>query len=144
MARKNATPHNEAAHLATLEKRAQVLELRRAGASLRDMERALGIDKNTAKRYLDEAMADLQAAQNEKAEATRAVELDRLERLHMVLWPTATAKDTDADTRNKAVDRLIRISERRSKLLGLDAPVRADVNISGSVSMTDFLREGGE
>ncbi len=143
MARKNATPHNEAAHLATLEKRTQVLELRRAGASLRDMERALGIDKNTAKRYLDEAMADLQAAQNEKAEATRAVELDRLERLHMALWPKAVGgKDVPPDY--AAVDRLVRISERRSKLLGLDAPVKTDVNISGSISMTDFLREDGE
>ena len=127
MARKQATPHNDAARLATQEKREKALDLRRAGASLRDIARALGVAHSTAKEYLDEAMADLQAAQNEKAEATRAVELDRLERLHMSLWPTATGKDTEPETRNKAIDRLVRISERRSKLLGLDAPQRQEL-----------------
>lgn len=118
---------NDASHLAAVDRQAQALDLRRAGASLRDIGRALGVDHTTAKKYLDKAMADLQAAQNEKAEATRAVELDRLERLHMALWPIATGKDTEPDTRNKTIDRLIRISERRSKLLGLDAPVKQEL-----------------
>ena len=118
---------NEAAHLAAADRQAQALDLRRAGASVRDIGRALGVDHTTAKKYLDKAMADLQAAQNEKAEATRAVELDRLDRLHMAAWPLATGKDTDADTRFKAIDRLVRIADRRAKLLGLDAPVKQEL-----------------
>ena len=144
MARKQSDPHNQAARLATQEKREKALVLRRAGASLRDIARALGVSHVTAKEYLDDAMKDLQAAQNEKAEATRAVELDRLDRLHMAAWPLATGKDTDADTRFKAIDRLVRIADRRAKLLGLDAPVKSEVAVTGTVSLSDLLRGDGE
>lgn len=145
MARKavNNQASNDAARLATQDKREKALDLRRAGASLRDIGRALGVSHVTAKEYLDDAMKDLQAAQNEKAEATRAVELDRLDRLHMAAWPLATGKDTDADTRFKAIDRLVRIADRRAKLLGLDAPAKAELALTGSVSITDFLSDGG-
>lgn len=127
---------NDAAHLATMENRAKVLDMKRAGFSLREMERAIGLDHTTCKRYLDEAMADLQAAQNEKAEAARAVELDRLDKLHMSIWANATGKDVSPDVRNAAIDRLVRIADRRAKLLGLDAPTKMDMQVSGNVRLS--------
>jgi hypothetical protein len=53
------------------------------------------------------------------------LELMRLERLHAAVWPQAIRGDVNA------VDRVLRIMERRARLLGLDAPKR--VAMSGDV-----------
>lgn len=131
MPRTNA-PHNEASKLSAMDNRAKALDLRRAGASLRDIAKALGVSHQSAKRYIDAAIADLHDSQNQKTEDYRAVEIDRLERLHMSLWQKALGGKRDGvevPPDYAAVDRLIRISERRSKLLGLDAS--AAVKVSG-------------
>jgi len=128
---------NEASHLATIKNRASALELRRAGASLREIANAIGVSHVQAKRYLDAAMKDLQDAQNDSAEATRAVELDRLDRLHMALWPRAIGgKDKAPDYH--AIDRLVRIADRRAKLLGLDAPVRTELTGRDGAPLLSF------
>lgn len=123
-------PHNEASKLSAMDNRAKALDLRRAGASLRDIAKALGVSHQSAKRYIDTAISDLHNSQNQKTEDYRAVELDRLERLHMALWQRAIGgkrDGVDIPPDYAAVDRLVRISERRSKLLGLDAPVKQEL-----------------
>lgn len=108
-------------NVAAAERRLTTLELRKAGLSLRQIAQRTGVSVSMAKKDLDRALADLLAEQNTKAEDWRALELERLEKMHVALWPKVV---NDAPNMH-AVDRVLRIAERRSKLLGLDMPVRS-------------------
>ena len=61
-------------------------------------------------------------------DALRALELDRLDRY---LLAAETVALTSKDPRDKlaALDRALKIQERRAKLMGLDAPERHDVTV---------------
>ena len=50
----------------------------------------------------------------------RQLEGARLDALMATLWPLATRRSPDMT----AIDRLLRIAERRAKLFGLDMPVK--------------------
>lgn len=108
-------------NVAAAERRLTTLELRKAGLSLRQIAQRTGVSVSMAKKDLDRALADLLAEQNTKAEDWRALELERLEKMHVALWP----KVVNEAPNMAAVDRVLRIAERRSKLLGLDMPVRS-------------------
>jgi hypothetical protein len=56
----------------------------------------------------------------------RRQEGDMLDQLHVVCWEMAM--DRSNKGRLFAVDRVLAISERRSKLLGMDVPVKEAVN----------------
>lgn len=83
----------------------RVLNLRRGGASFDAISQALNLTPDTARACFDVALGTVDT------EVQQALELDRLDRLHMAVWPKATSGDLDA------VDRLLRISERRDKVL---------------------------
>lgn len=83
----------------------RVLNLRRGGASFDAISQALNITPETARACFDKALGAVDT------EVQQALELDRLDRLHMAVWPKATGGDLDA------VDRLLKISERRDKVL---------------------------
>lgn len=55
------------------------------------------------------------------ADELRTRELHMLDELHRSIWPEAV--DTNNKWRLTAVDRLVTISERRAKLMGLDIPI---------------------
>lgn len=122
MARTNAAPHNAAVKLAAADRRLRALELRKAGATLHQIAAQTGVSHEQSRKDLQRAMADLLAEQNASAEELRALELERLERLHIALWKQAT------DGHHGAIDRLLRIAERRAKLLGLDAPTKTETS----------------
>ena len=67
--------------------------------------------------------AGMQKAFCEPAQELRALELERLDRLHEALWPRAIGGD------DAALDRLLRVIDRRVRLLGLDAPARGQADV---------------
>lgn len=73
--------------------------------------------------------------EHEGAAQLRAVESRRLDELLAGVWPKAIAGDTDA------VRTVLRISERRSKLLGLDAPVQVAVEGIGEQEFAERYAE---
>jgi len=83
----------------------QVLSLRRAGAQFDVIADRLGLTPESAKAMFDKALAAFDP------ELSRALEADRLDRLHMAVWPQAQAGDL------AAVDRIIKLSERREKVV---------------------------
>lgn len=103
------------------ERRVEALKLRQAGASYREIGRTLGIDAMTAHSDVKAAVAELNEQQNELAIEVRRLELERLDRMQLALWKQAM------DGNQGAHDRVLRIMERRAKLLGLDAPTRAEL-----------------
>lgn len=96
-------------NVAAAERRLTTLELRKAGLSLRQIAQRTGVSVSMAKKDLDRALADLLAEQNTKAEDWRALELERLEKMHVALWP----KVVNEAPNMAAVDRVLRIAERR-------------------------------
>lgn len=104
--------------VAAVEKQRQALELRKAGVGFGDIAERLGYaDASGAYRAVKTA---LKKTLQEPADEVRRIELERLDRMLLGLWPKATKGDT------WAVDRVLRIMERRAGLLGLDAPKRVE------------------
>lgn len=79
--------------------------------------------KQTAWEHVVKAMREIAERTAEDAEALQRIEVERLDRLLDALWTAAIAGDCGA------VDRVLKIAERRSKLLGLDAPTRTDATV---------------
>jgi hypothetical protein len=105
-------------NVARAERWAQAAQLRAAGATFREIGRALDVDPTTAQtwvwRYLKEVAV-------EAADEMRLQEGQRLDRLQRGLWAQATAGDT------RAVLAVLRIMERRARMFGLDMPVQVQV-----------------
>lgn len=112
--------------IAAAERHRQALDLRKAGASYRAIAAKLGYDSPSSVHKA--VAAALRRITEEPAAEVRTLELERLDALTIALWPQA------AKGHLGAVDRLLRVMERRAKLLGLDAPER--VAMSGDFTET--------
>jgi hypothetical protein len=111
------------------ERRLKSLELRKAGLSYEQIGKALGV---SGKQAYDDVQTALQLLIDEHAETIihmRQLELERLDALITSLWTRARGgKQVDPDTGQTvivppdyaALDRVLRIMERRAKLLGID------------------------
>lgn len=107
--------------------RVMALQLRRDGASYRTIAHAMTvemqkqghdrtIDKNVAHRLVVEALNELREQNAESAEHVKQIEIERLD-----IWTQRLATSKNANT-PRTIDTLLRIQERRARLLGLDAP----------------------
>jgi hypothetical protein len=103
-----------------IDKERQVVELRRAGATYEECARAVGY-ATAQGAYLAYHRALKRTLLDAGADEMRNVESDRLERLQRAAWPNAMAGET------QAINAVIRIMERRARLLGLDAPSKLQV-----------------
>jgi hypothetical protein len=111
-------------------RRAKALQLRLDGEPYESIAATLGVDTMTA--YNDVVQA-LRLSIKEKAEEVLDVELKRLDKLHASLWREFNAGNLDLS------DRILRVAERRSKLLGLDAAIRVDHKVE--VDVSKFIAE---
>ena len=120
----------------TQERRAFILELRRSGATYRQIAKAtikkfgadnlpLGFDCRYASMDVKRELEKLQAINESQADDLMTLELDRLDAMLLGLWQRARSGD------EKAVDRVLRIMERRARLLGLDKAQGIDITSGG-------------
>ena len=107
----------------TAARRLQALELRKAGASYQQIGERLGISNGQAFQDVKREMAKIAEQATELATEVRQMELERLDAMHLGLWPEARKGHLGA------VDRVLRIMERRASLLGLDAPKQQDIRL---------------
>lgn len=105
--------------------RERALELRLAGATYRQIGKAIGVGPSRAFRYVQHVLAEVAARSEEKADELKRLEDQRLDALLLSWWGRATAGDKDA----AAI--ALRVLERRAKLHGLDAPAKSDVTTDG-------------
>jgi len=96
------------------------LELRKKGLSYSQIGRELQVRPSTAYRYVVSELANLADVCLEEAAVIRDIELQRLDDLYQIAWIEANAGNI------AAIDRCLRVMERRAKLLGLDAPEKID------------------
>ena len=114
---------------AIAERRVLALELRKAGAPYRQIARDLGVDVHTAHADVAAELGALRATAVTEATELRALELERLDGMTSGLWPHIQ------DGSAAAVSAGVRVSERRSRLLGLDAPVVTKGELTGSLGI---------
>lgn len=101
------------------EQAAECFRLRRAGMSIDRIAKATGLSHGTVCNRISRALTDLVQPE---AEAYRTLQEGRLDDGLRQVYRVLADPQADGDTRLRAVDRLVRLEERRSKLLGLDAP----------------------
>ncbi|MGW1063337.1 hypothetical protein ACWD4F_02270 [Streptomyces aureus] len=101
------------------EQAAECFRLRRAGMSIDRIARSTGLSHGTVCNRISRAVTDLVQPE---AEAYRTLQEGRLDDGLRQVYRVLADPAADADTRLRAVDRMVRLEERRSKLLGLDAP----------------------
>jgi hypothetical protein len=105
-----------------VDKEIKVLELRRAGLTWQRIAEETGYADHTGayaayKRAIKRTM-------QQPADELREAELDRIDRLQLALWPKAMKGD------NSSVNTIVRLMERRARLLGLDLPIKITQDIT--------------
>lgn len=110
---------NGQAKVSRCAKTLQALDLRLAGGTYRNIAQALGVSCSHAFRLVDAALRESAERCSEAAEKIRSIELARLDKMRVVLWP----KRSDP----RVADTLLRISERTARLCGLDAPTKTEI-----------------
>jgi hypothetical protein len=100
------------------DKENKVLELRRAGLTWQRIAEEVGYADHTGA-YAAYKRA-LKRTQQQPADELRFAELDRIDRLQLALWPKAMKGD------NASINTIVRLMERRARLLGLDTPIKVE------------------
>ena len=121
-----------------LERREKAVNLRVTGATYRQIGDSLGVSGAQAYRIVQDSLRELAERTREHTERLRALELLRLDRWMLQLLPRADPPDPaltaeqnaarQADQlrvrMREAANALLRISERRARLCGLDMPLK--------------------
>jgi len=110
--------------IATTEKQIKALELRRRGKSYAEIARELGYSSGSGAHAA--VKKALRKTLKEPADELRKMENARLDAMLNALWPEIEKGNP------KAIAAGVKISDRRAKLNGLDAPAEVDVTSGGS------------
>lgn len=111
--------------LAAAVKQARAVELRSSGASFDRIATECGYkDRAGAHKAV---MSALRKTVDEPADELRELELMRLDRALEVAWSHMKARGPYA---LNAIDRVLKIGERRAALIGLDAPEKVDIDFT--------------
>ena len=111
------------------QRRVQALELRKAGYTYEQIGVALGISSQAAYKHVVKALGVINEKLSEATEELRTLEVQRLDRLFEVMYKKAEKGDMNA------IDRCVRLMERRAKLLGLDAPAKQEIGLDSTISI---------
>lgn len=120
-----------AANLLSAERAAKALELRKAGKTYAEIGKACGCSGPYAYKVVRRELNRLLKLRNESAEQLRQMEQERLNQLQDAFWVKALAGD------EKAGRMILDIIRERSRLLGLDAPLR----VTGTFGFSDLSDE---
>lgn len=119
----------------------QAIALRVKGYSFREIAKELGVSVGQAHHDVRAAMAEFDDQASADVELERKTQSKRLESalksVSEVLAAEVFDKDGNADLelKLKAIDRIVKLEERRAKLLGLDAPAKQE--LVGSIDIGD-------
>jgi hypothetical protein len=102
------------------------LEYRISGFTYRQIASQLGVSEKTAYYDVQGSIDNIEAIKSAKAEQIREMELMRLDRMTAALNKAANAGDV------RAIGQQVRIMERRSKMLGLDAAIQVKQEIAAN------------
>jgi hypothetical protein len=108
------------------ERRQKALDLRKGGASYRAIAKTTDVSVAQAWDDVNGGLLELADQEQEKVKVLRQLEVERLDSLLLAHWTKAMKGDVFSS------GIILRISDRRAKLLGLDKPAQLD--ITGTVN----------
>ena len=120
------------------ERRQRAFELRKAGWTYDEIGACIGVTKQAAHGLVSRELRRLGKLAQSDAKQMLTLELERLETLHKALWDGALEGDLGA------IDRLLKISARRSRLMALDELGKVEVTApqSAVIILPDNGRDG--
>lgn len=118
----NATSPTAPAMLDAQKSTAKALDMRMQGLTYAQIGEALGMSDAGAFQAVKRGLERLKKECDEKAEEVRDIEGQRLDRMLASVWSQVLAGN------HGAVDRALRIMDRRAKLYGLDAPQKSQID----------------
>lgn len=111
------------------ERMMRAVMLRKAGATFEQIGEELGVTKVRAFQMVDQYLKELHEQTREVAVSLKAMEMMRLDEMQLHLWAIATSTANGFAERMQAMDRVLKIMERRAKYENLDQIPEATVNI---------------
>jgi hypothetical protein len=131
---KNTEHKGTERRLKTAERKRKALELRKAGATYEVIARECGY-KSRASAF-EAVTNEIRAITKDAAEEVLTLELERLDRLLFGIWEQARGGDV------QALDRALRIMDRRASYYGLDVPAkRAEVPLFDTTDLDPGVAE---
>lgn len=125
-------PEPKDRELALQARRTKAVSMALAGLSDEQVGRELGISTSGARELIARTLED---TRNYQVDQMRQVENARLDRAQAAIWSEVLKGDL------KAINAFIRISERRSRMNGLDAPSKIQMSVSVKAEMHQALAE---
>lgn len=124
------------------ERRAKALDLRKSGHSYRQIAEALRGSEGVSAKYNEPAahkdvadeLARLRELSAETAKDVLELELTRLDAMILVLWPQVEKGD------QFAIDRVLKIQDRRARYLGLDEANELNLNVRDDAGIENTLQ----
>jgi hypothetical protein len=116
-------------------RRLEALDLRKAGFSYAAIGNRLQVSGEQARLDVMAALKQLSEHQDTETAEYRSLELERLDRMLVSVWSDALKGHLGA------IDRVLKISERRSRLMGLDAPVKQEHSGNVGVTWRDLVEQ---
>lgn len=133
-----------AAVVATAENRRKALQLRLAGLTFEEISDAMNLgNRGAAYSLVNGALEETRREIREDADRYVAEEVHRIERLIRAIWSRAVGTPQNPDPDLKAIDRVEKLMARKARLLGLDAPVRAELSGvgGGAIEISDARQQ---
>jgi hypothetical protein len=106
---------------------AEAAKLRILGLGYRQIGERMGVTASTAHKYVTRAAEGYELQAAEAIDTQRKLELARLDHAMTVVMSQIAKLATSTKPNPAAIDQLVRVSERRAKLLGLDAALEVKV-----------------
>lgn len=118
-------PHPDA--ITDAQKTLQIMQLRVAGWAVWQIADHLGVETNTVHNQIVGQLTTWRDMTQEMANELRELELQRLDEFLRALWPKIQTGNP------RAIETALKVSERRAKLMGLDAPEKREVTLDANV-----------
>jgi NAD(P)H-dependent flavin oxidoreductase YrpB (nitropropane dioxygenase family) len=119
----------------------ETIELLKAGASFSQIATQLQYADESGARKAVKAL--LEKREYESVDEMRKMELERLDKLLLGTGGNGVYQQA-IKGHLSAIDRVVKIMERRAKLLGLDAPTKVDAKVAGTLKWEDVVKTDGD
>jgi predicted transcriptional regulator len=117
----------DARRLESMERRVTALKLRKRGFSYRDIATHLKVTPEAVRQMVKKETDLLQGELSELAEDVRTLDVARLDQMMARAMNLAVPTNATDDPDLRAMETVLKIMDRKAKLLGLDAPKQLEI-----------------
>lgn len=128
----NANSPNSPRRVRATQRQLEAIQYRIAGLSYEAIGKRLGISGVSVAKLIKRALQTYYSRIGEEIEVLRRIELERLDVAQSAIWNGVVNGDLEA------IDKFLRISARRSALLGLDSPQKQEMRNKIEIEAFDY------